>query len=49
MLIHVGNENKLQIFDTIRGENSDKYILKKAWCAAYIGIGGMKIEDEPRH
>ncbi len=23
--------------------------LKDKHCAAYIGIGGMKIEDEPRH
>jgi hypothetical protein len=23
--------------------------LKHSSCAAYIGIGGMKIEDEPRH
>ncbi len=24
-------------------------IFKKNYCAAYIGIGGMKIENEPRH
>ncbi len=28
-------------------EKSDKG--GKDGCAAYIGIGGMKIEDEPRH
>ncbi len=24
-------------------------ITEQGDCAAYIGIGGMKIEDEPRH
>ncbi len=25
------------------------YTHTNIYCAAYIGIGGMKIEDEPRH
>ncbi len=26
-----------------------KRLISKSDCAAYIGIGGMRIENEPRH
>ncbi len=47
----------LTIFETLSNtENAPGILREKIWkyesvggCAAYIGIGGMKIEDEPRH
>ncbi len=35
--------------DYLRNKARTFNTLKHSLCAAYIGIGGMEIEDEPRH
>ncbi len=41
---HHFDEKQIQIINS--GEHG---MVKNTICAAYIGIGGMKIENEPRH
>jgi hypothetical protein len=43
-----GAENRLQKLNTTFNCHSKVYLFL-THCAAYIGIGGMKIENEPRH
>ncbi len=44
--IHLINVQKI-VMQSIVLKN--KFIEKFTCCAAYIGIGGMRIENEPRH
>ncbi len=43
----ISKETPQQNGDRRKRDIEQKWV--QASCAAYIGIGGMKIEDEPRH